>query len=105
MMQTMIPDKGPVLQDDNAPIYTCGIAWNRFCEHIDELEHPMWLRQSPDPDHGTFAGYFGKEATHPFPSSKNTELRIFLQFEFHIIHIILSNPCMQLRNLAALKLM
>lgn len=43
--KTEFRDQQPVFQDNNAPFYTCGIAWDWFYEHDDELEHLMWYQQ------------------------------------------------------------
>jgi hypothetical protein len=48
MIQTLFPNNDAGLQDDSAPIHTCGTVQSWFEEHDDELQHLPWPAQSPN---------------------------------------------------------
>jgi hypothetical protein len=48
MIQILFQKNDVVFQDYNAPIHTAGIVQSLFEGHEAELQHFLWLAQSPD---------------------------------------------------------
>jgi hypothetical protein len=48
MIQTLFPKNDTVFQEDSVPIHTDGTVQSWFAEHECELQHLLWLAQSPN---------------------------------------------------------
>jgi hypothetical protein len=48
LIQTLLPNKNALFQEDNAPIHTAGTVQSWFEEHEYELQHLLWSAQPSD---------------------------------------------------------